>query len=87
MRCLEGTSVGLRERQASANLTLRQLGGNGSRLIVPECVTPTRVEPAPWRHLSGTQTNPSCCSGIFVDQSAESVASVELVWLAWADEV
>jgi hypothetical protein len=45
MRCLEGTSVGLRERQTSANLTLRQLGGNGSRLIAPECVTPTRVEP------------------------------------------
>jgi hypothetical protein len=30
MRCLEGTSVGLRERQTSANLTLRQLGGNGA---------------------------------------------------------
>jgi hypothetical protein len=50
MRCLEGTSVGLRERQTSANLTLRQLGGNGSRLIASECVTPTRVEPAPWCH-------------------------------------
>ena len=37
--------------------------------------------------VSGTQTNPSCCSGVFVDESAESVASVELVWLAWADEV
>jgi hypothetical protein len=30
MRCLEGTSVGLRERQTSANLTLRQLSGNGA---------------------------------------------------------
>jgi hypothetical protein len=36
--------------------------------------------------LSGTQIHRSCCSGVFVDQSAESVASVELVWRAWADE-
>jgi hypothetical protein len=51
MRCLEGTSVGFGNGQTSANLTLRQLGGNGSRLIAPpECVTPTRVEPAPWCH-------------------------------------
>jgi hypothetical protein len=44
MRCLEGTSVGLRERQTSANLTLRQLGGNGSRLIVK------RLEDRPLMH-------------------------------------
>jgi hypothetical protein len=36
--------------------------------------------------VSGTQIHPSCCSGVFVDQSAESVASVELVWRAWTDE-
>lgn len=36
--------------------------------------------------LSGTQIHPSCCSGVFVDQSAESVASVELLWRAWTDE-
>jgi hypothetical protein len=35
--------------------------------------------------LSGTQIHPSCCSGVFVDQSAESVAAVELLWRAWAD--
>jgi hypothetical protein len=29
--------------------------------------------------VSGTQIHPSCCSGGFVDQSAESVAAVELV--------
>ena len=34
----------------------------------------------------GTQVRPSCCSGVFVDQSAESVAAAELVWRAWADE-
>jgi hypothetical protein len=34
----------------------------------------------------GTQIRPSCCSGVFVDQSAESVMSVELVWRAWTDE-
>ena len=28
----------------------------------------------------GTQIHPSCRTGVFVDQSAESVASVELVW-------
>ena len=36
--------------------------------------------------VSGTQTHPSCCSRVFVDQSAESVASVDLVWRAWAYE-
>ena len=50
MRCLEGTSVGCGNGLTSANVTLRQLGGNGSRLIAPECVTPTRVEPAPRCH-------------------------------------
>jgi hypothetical protein len=33
-------------------------------------------------HVSGTQNHPSCCSGVFMDESAESVAAVELVW--WA---
>ena len=28
--------------------------------------------------VSGTQTRPSCCSGVFVDESAESVAAVDL---------
>jgi Na+/H+ antiporter NhaA len=37
--------------------------------------------------VSGTQNHPSCCSGVFVDESAESVASVKLVWRAWTDEV
>jgi hypothetical protein len=36
--------------------------------------------------LSGTQTHPSCCLGVFVDQSAESVAAVDLVRRARADE-
>ena len=36
--------------------------------------------------MSGTQIHPSCCSCVFVDQSAESVASVELIWRACADE-
>jgi hypothetical protein len=36
--------------------------------------------------LLGTQIRPSCCSGVFVDQSAESVAAAELVWRAWTDE-
>lgn len=26
------------------------------------------------------------CSGVFVDQSVESVAAVQLVWRAWTDE-
>jgi hypothetical protein len=31
--------------------------------------------------------NPSsCCSGVFVDQSAESIASLELRWWMGADE-
>jgi len=38
------------------------------------------------KRLSGTQTHPSCCSRVFVDQSAESVAALDLVWLARADE-
>ena len=36
--------------------------------------------------LSGTQIHPSCCSGVFVDQSAESVASLELVWRVGSGE-
>jgi hypothetical protein len=36
--------------------------------------------------VSGTQIHLSCCSGVFVNQSAESVAAVELVWRAWIDE-
>src|SRR2546430_2446256 len=39
------------------------------------------------RSVLGTQIHPSCCAGVFVDQSAESVASVELVWRARTDEV
>jgi hypothetical protein len=35
----------------------------------------------------GAQIHPSCCLGVFVDESAESVASVELVWRVRADEV
>jgi hypothetical protein len=37
-------------------------------------------------YVSGTQIHRSCCSGVFVDQSAESVVSVELVWRAWSGE-
>jgi hypothetical protein len=36
--------------------------------------------------LSGTQIHPSCCAGVFVDQSAESVASVEVVSRVRTDE-
>jgi hypothetical protein len=36
--------------------------------------------------LSGTQIHPSCRAGVFVDQCAESVASVELVWRVRTDE-
>jgi hypothetical protein len=38
------------------------------------------------RSVSGTQIHRSCCSGVFVDQSAEPVASVELVWWVRTDE-
>jgi hypothetical protein len=38
------------------------------------------------RPVSGTQIHPSCCSHVFVDQSAESFASVELVWWVRSDE-
>ena len=34
------------------------------------------------RRLSGTQIHPSCCSGVFVDESAESVAPMRSVWRA-----
>ena len=36
--------------------------------------------------VSGTQINPSSFLGVFVDQSAESIAAVKLVWRVWADE-
>src|SRR5262249_29391886 len=36
--------------------------------------------------LSGTQIHRSCCSGVFVDESAESVASLKLVWRIGTDE-
>jgi predicted ATPase len=40
-----------------------------------------------WRRIvSGTRIRPSCCSGVFMDQSAESVAAVNLVWRGWTDE-
>ena len=35
--------------------------------------------------VSGTQIHRSCCAGVFVDQSAESVASVELAWRVRSD--
>jgi hypothetical protein len=35
--------------------------------------------------VSGAQIHPSCCAEVFVDQSAESVASVELGWRVRAD--
>jgi hypothetical protein len=44
------------------------------------------VKPRAWTSLSGTQINRSCCSGVFVDQSAESVVSVKLVWWVRSDE-
>jgi len=34
----------------------------------------------------GTQIDPSCCSGVFVDQSAEPVASVQCVRRVRIDE-
>jgi hypothetical protein len=36
--------------------------------------------------LSGAQIRRSCCSGVFVDQTAESIASVEPVWRVRTDE-
>jgi hypothetical protein len=36
--------------------------------------------------VSGTQIHPSCCSGVFVDQSAESIAPVESVRRTRRDE-
>jgi hypothetical protein len=32
--------------------------------------------------VSGTQNHPSCCSGVFMDESAESVAPVKSAWRA-----
>jgi hypothetical protein len=49
---------------------------------------PTSNDHGRW-HLSGasgTQINPSCRSKVFVDESAESVASVNLVWRVRTDE-
>jgi len=37
--------------------------------------------------VSGTQIGLSSCSGVFVDEPAESVASVELVWRVRAEEM
>jgi hypothetical protein len=34
----------------------------------------------------GAQIRPSCCSGVFVDESAESVASMDLVGGARVDD-
>jgi len=36
--------------------------------------------------VSGAQIRRSCCSGVFVDQTAESIASVEPVWRVRTDE-
>jgi uncharacterized protein YcfJ len=36
--------------------------------------------------LSGAQIRRSCCSGVFVDQTAESIASVKPVWRVRTDE-
>jgi hypothetical protein len=52
------------------------------QLIRLSCPT-LRVTP---KGVSGTQIHPSCCSGVFMDQPAESVAAVKLVWRAWTDE-
>jgi transposase InsO family protein len=38
------------------------------------------------RRLLGAQIDPSCCSGVFMDESAESVASVELLGRVRRDE-
>ena len=35
--------------------------------------------------VSGTQIHPSCCWGVFVDESAEAVASVDVMWRVRAD--
>jgi hypothetical protein len=49
MRCLEGTSVGLREQPDERELDpYASSAGTDPGWIAPECVTPTRVEPAPW---------------------------------------
>jgi hypothetical protein len=47
---------------------------------------PIALEIGTPRRVSGTQIHPSCCSGVFVNQSSESVASVEPVLRAWTDE-
>jgi hypothetical protein len=36
--------------------------------------------------VSGAQIRRSCCSGVFVDQTAESIASVKPVWRVRTDE-
>jgi hypothetical protein len=38
------------------------------------------LEPARDDDLSGAQIHPSCCWDVFLEESAESVATVELVW-------
>ena len=49
-------------------------------------VLTVEVAADPASGVSGTQIQPSCCSGVFVDQGAESVAPLELVWRAWTEE-
>jgi chaperonin GroEL (HSP60 family) len=38
------------------------------------------------RIVSGAQIRRSCCSGVFVDQTAESIASVKPAWRVRTDE-
>src|SRR5437667_8944453 len=58
-----------------------------ARTLLSASSTAPRTQNGHIRNVSGTQIHPSCCSGVFVDQSAESVASVELVWRVRTDEV
>jgi hypothetical protein len=43
-------------------------------------------EADPSQTVSGTQIHPSCCSAVFVDQSTEPVASLDLSWWVGGDE-
>jgi hypothetical protein len=79
------------EREVALSLLPRALAGGET--IVCDRATPGASSPRPSLRsprsscgLSGTQIRPSCCSGVFVDQSAESVASMELAWRVRTDE-
>jgi hypothetical protein len=73
-----------RERRADA-VAVRS-GSTARRTTATFSCLPNWARRRPPAGLSGTQIHPSCCAGVFVDQSAESVASVEVVWRAWTDE-